>query len=81
MAMELADSNIRLNPVSPTLIKTPIYQTFIKSEVFDETLNPFNQFHPIGRIAAPEKVLIQLNFYFTTTQVGLRARFGILTLE
>lgn len=56
MAMELADSNIRVNAVSPAVVKTPIYETFIDKEVLDDTLAGFDSFHPIGRIGTPDDV-------------------------
>ena len=56
MAMELADHNIRVNAVSPAVVKTPIYESFIKPEALDETLATFNEFHPIGRIGTPQDV-------------------------
>ena len=56
MAMELADHNIRVNAVSPAVVKTPIYETFIDPDVMDETLASFNAFHPIGRIGTPEDI-------------------------
>jgi NAD(P)-dependent dehydrogenase (short-subunit alcohol dehydrogenase family) len=54
MAMELADHNIRVNAVSPAVVKTPIYQAFIDPKDIDTTLATFNSFHPIGRIGTPE---------------------------
>lgn len=56
MAMELADHNIRVNAVSPAVVKTPIYEAFIEPGKIDETLATFNSFHPIGRIGAAEEV-------------------------
>lgn len=56
MAMELADYNIRVNAVSPAVVKTPIYEAFIDPSKIDETLATFDSFHPIGRIGAPEDV-------------------------
>ena len=53
MAMELAEHNIRVNAVSPAVVKTPIYEAFIDPSKIDETLATFNDFHPIGRIGAP----------------------------
>ncbi len=50
LAMELADFNIRVNAVSPAVVKTPIYHSFIDKEQLDEALQGFNDFHPIGRI-------------------------------
>lgn len=56
MAMELADRNIRVNAVSPAVVKTPIYRSFIAPDAIDTTLATFNSFHPIGRIGTPEDV-------------------------
>jgi len=62
MAMELADYNIRVNAVSPAVVKTPIYQAFIEPQAVDETLAGFNDFHPIGRIGTPEDVANSITF-------------------
>lgn len=62
MAMELADHNIRVNAVSPAVVKTPIYEAFIDPSKMDETLATFNGFHPIGRIGTPEEVAKTINF-------------------
>jgi NAD(P)-dependent dehydrogenase (short-subunit alcohol dehydrogenase family) len=62
MAMELADLNIRVNAVSPAVVKTPIYESFIDPEKIDETLSSFNSFHPIGRIGMPEDVAKTIAF-------------------
>ncbi|GAB3488391.1 SDR family NAD(P)-dependent oxidoreductase [Marinomonas epiphytica] len=56
MAMELADHNIRVNAVSPAVVKTPIYNAFIKEEELEQTLTSFNPFHPIGRIGTPDDI-------------------------
>ena len=56
MAMELADLKIRVNAVSPAVVKTPIYEAFIEPSKLDETLATFDGFHPIGRIGAPADV-------------------------
>ncbi|TXR54655.1 SDR family NAD(P)-dependent oxidoreductase [Reinekea thalattae] len=56
LAMELADSNIRVNAISPALVKSTIFESFIDPSVMDETLATFNSFHPIGRIGQPEDV-------------------------
>lgn len=52
MAMELADSHIRVNAVAPAVVKTPIYEAFIKPEELDEAIAGFDDFHPIGRVGA-----------------------------
>ncbi len=62
MAMELADKNIRVNAVSPAVIKTPIYQSFIDPDDIDETLASFDEFHPIGRIGTPKDVANTINY-------------------
>ncbi|MCI0533832.1 MAG: SDR family oxidoreductase [Verrucomicrobiales bacterium] len=62
MAMELADHNIRVNAVSPAVVKTPIYEAFIDPGKLDETLATFNSFHPIGRIGTPEDVAKAVGF-------------------
>ena len=62
MAMELADHNIRVNAVSPAVVKTPIYEAFIDPSDMDEALASFDSFHPIGRIGTPEDVAKAINF-------------------
>jgi len=62
MAMELADNNIRVNAVSPAVVKTPIYESFIEPSEIDDTLATFDRFHPIGRIGTPEDVANAINF-------------------
>ncbi len=62
MAMELAEHNIRVNAVSPAVVKTPIYEAFIDPAKLDETLATFNDFHPIGRIGTPGDVAEAIMF-------------------
>lgn len=50
LAMELTDFNIRVNAVSPAVVVTPIYGSFIEENKIEETLQGFNGFHPIGRV-------------------------------
>ncbi|KZN28961.1 hypothetical protein N480_09340 [Pseudoalteromonas luteoviolacea S2607] len=56
LAMELAPHNIRVNAVSPAVVKTPIYGAFIEPHEIDSALNSFNEFHPIGRIGEAHEV-------------------------
>jgi len=56
LAMELAEHKIRVNAVSPAVVITPIFNSFIEPEKVEETLAAFNEFHPIGRIGKPEDV-------------------------
>src|SRR3990172_1870106 len=62
MAMELAGHHIRVNAVSPAVVKTPIYQAFISPDKLEETLASFDGFHPIGRIGTPEDVAKAVDF-------------------
>ncbi|HBR99199.1 MAG TPA: sugar dehydrogenase [Gammaproteobacteria bacterium] len=62
MAMELAEYNIRVNAVSPAVVKTPIYEAFIDPSQVDEALAGFNDFHPIGRIGTPDDVANTIQF-------------------
>ncbi len=56
LAMELAEHKIRVNAVAPAVVETPIYGAFIKPEEIHQTLQGFNDFHPIGRIGSPDDV-------------------------
>ena len=56
LAMELADDGIRVNAVSPAVVVTPIYGSFIDPDTIEETLQDFNGFHPIGRVGKPDDV-------------------------
>ena len=62
LAMELSEHNIRVNAVSPAVVKTPIYESFIAPEQIEQTLATFNEFHPIGRIGTAEDVANVINF-------------------
>ncbi|WP_027858184.1 SDR family NAD(P)-dependent oxidoreductase [Marinobacterium jannaschii] len=62
MAMELAEAGIRVNAVSPAVVKTPIYEEFIPQESIDEQLAGFDGFHPIGRIGTAEDVASSISF-------------------
>ena len=62
MAMELAEHNIRVNAVSPAVVKTPIYESFISPEEVDEALEGFNEFHPIGRVGLPQDIANSISF-------------------
>lgn len=66
MAMELADQHIRVNAVSPAVVKTPIYETFIDPKEMDSTLATFDSFHPIGRIGTPEDVANTIVFLLSS---------------
>ncbi|MEN0003407.1 MAG: SDR family oxidoreductase [Bacteroidota bacterium] len=57
LAMELADYNIRVNAVSPAVVKTPVYHgVFGGQAAAEEALKGFDDFHPIGRIGTPDDI-------------------------
>lgn len=56
LAMELAEYNIRVNAVSPAVVATPVYESFIAKDQLATTLASFNAFHPIGRIGQASDV-------------------------
>jgi hypothetical protein len=62
LAMELADKKIRVNAVSPAVVVTPIYGSFIEENKIEETLQGFNSFHPIGRVGRPEDIAKTISF-------------------
>jgi NAD(P)-dependent dehydrogenase (short-subunit alcohol dehydrogenase family) len=62
LAMELADDNIRVNAVSPAVVKTPIYEAFIDPKEVDQALDGFNDFHPIGRVGSASDVANSICF-------------------
>ena len=65
LAMELAEHNIRVNAVSPAVVVTPIYKAFIEKDKIEETLQGFNDFHPIGRVGRPEDIAKTIHFLLT----------------
>ncbi|WP_109830662.1 SDR family NAD(P)-dependent oxidoreductase [Reichenbachiella versicolor] len=65
LAMELAEYNIRVNAVSPAVVVTPIYGAFIEEDKIEETLQGFNDFHPIGRVGRPEDIAKTIYFLLT----------------
>ena len=63
LAMELADSGIRVNAVSPAVVVTPIYGAFIDPAEIEDTLTSgFGAFHPIGRVGRPEEIARTVDF-------------------
>lgn len=62
LAMELAEYNIRVNAVSPAVVMTPIYGSFIEKEKIEETLQSFNDFHPIGRVGRAQDIAQTIHF-------------------
>ncbi|MEO0404394.1 MAG: SDR family oxidoreductase [Bacteroidota bacterium] len=63
LAMELAESNIRVNAVSPAVVATPVYHgVFGGVEAADEALESFHDFHPIGKNGTPQDVANSILF-------------------
>jgi NAD(P)-dependent dehydrogenase (short-subunit alcohol dehydrogenase family) len=62
LAMELAPHRIRVNAVSPAVVQTPIYESFIPKAEVASTLQGFNSFHPIGRVGTPQDVAEVITF-------------------
>lgn len=62
LAMELAPHGIRVNAVSPAVVVTPIYGSFIEPSEIEEQLQGFNAFHPIGRVGRVEDVGALIDF-------------------
>lgn len=65
LAIELADHNIRVNAVSPAVVVTPIYEAFIEQDKIEETLQGFNDFHPIGRVGRADDIAQTIHFLLT----------------
>ncbi|MEH6633142.1 MAG: SDR family oxidoreductase [Halopseudomonas aestusnigri] len=63
LAMELAEDNIRVNAVSPAVVVTPIFGSFIEPDQIEGTLTGgFNDFHPIGRVGRTDDIAAVINF-------------------
>lgn len=62
LAMELADEKIRVNAVSPAVVVTTIYKSFIEEDQIEESLAGFDGFHPIGRVGRPTDVAAAIDF-------------------
>jgi len=62
LAMELAGQGIRVNAVSPAVVETPVYESFIPAAQVAEALQGFNAFHPLGRIGQPRDVASAIVF-------------------
>ncbi len=62
LAIELAKYNIRVNAVSPAVVHTTIYKSFIKESEISTALKGFDSFHPIGRIGTPKDVANAIEF-------------------
>lgn len=71
LAMELSEHNIRVNAVSPAVVVTSIYDSFIPQEQIEGALTSgFNEFHPIGRVGRPEEVALSIDFLLSEQKAG-----------
>ena len=71
LAMELADHGIRVNAVSPAVVVTSIYDSFIDPEEIETTLTGgFNEFHPIGRVGRVNDVAQSIDFLLSEDNAG-----------
>lgn len=62
LAMELAEHQIRVNAVSPAVVVTTIYKSFIAEDQIESALAGFDGFHPIGRVGRPADVGAVVDF-------------------
>lgn len=62
LAIELAPHRIRVNAVAPGVVKTPLYLGFVPADKFDETVDSFDSFHPLGRVGNPEDIANAVSF-------------------
>ena len=62
LAMELAEFGIRANAVAPAVVLSTIYKSFIEEDQIKQTLESFNEFHPIGRIGQPKDIANAINY-------------------
>ena len=60
--MELAEFGVRANAVAPAVVLTNIYKSFIAEEEIKESLQGFNDFHPIGRIGSTTEIADAIEF-------------------
>jgi len=63
LAMELADSKIRVNAVSPAVVDTPVYHGVFGGQAEAATaLEGFHGFHPMGRNGTPADIANSILF-------------------
>lgn len=62
LAVEYGPHGIRVNAVAPGVVKTPLYLGFVPADKFDETVDSFDSFHPLGRVGSPEDIANAVSF-------------------
>jgi NAD(P)-dependent dehydrogenase (short-subunit alcohol dehydrogenase family) len=48
--------------VAPAVVKTPLYEGFIRKEQIDETLHGCDPFHPLGRVGTARDIASTVTF-------------------
>jgi NAD(P)-dependent dehydrogenase (short-subunit alcohol dehydrogenase family) len=66
LAMELGSHGIRANAVSPAVVETPIFESFIPQEQVHTALQGFNNFHPIGRVGTVDDMANAIVFLLSS---------------
>jgi NAD(P)-dependent dehydrogenase (short-subunit alcohol dehydrogenase family) len=62
LAIELGGAGIRVNAIAPSVVETPVYESFIPRDQVHDALQGFNDFHPIGRVGQPADVAEAMAF-------------------
>ncbi len=62
LAIELGDLGVRINTVSPDVVRTSLYSSFIVKAKIKETLATFNSLHPIGCTGEPADIASVIDF-------------------
>ena len=56
LAIEFAKDKIRVNTIAPSVVETPVYETFLTPEQIKQVLPTFNAFQPLGRNGQPQDI-------------------------
>lgn len=56
LAIEFAKDKIRINTIAPSIVETPVFETFLTPEQVKQVLPTFNAFQPLGRNGQPRDI-------------------------
>lgn len=70
LALELADYKIRVNAVSPAVVETPIYKSFIEEDKIESTMRSLDSMHAVGRVGVPDDVANSVEFLLDGKKAG-----------
>lgn len=56
LAIEFAKDKIRINTIAPSIVETPVFETFLTHEQVKQVLPTFNAFQPLGRNGQPRDI-------------------------